>query len=112
LIKRNDFLCVNSMSDLALAVPQAADEPLVHRLDGRHAWRLPSAADVRAIRDKLELSQSQFANRFGLSVRAVREWEQGRRQPEAPARILLLLIASRPNVVDEVLAAAMLAAAA
>ncbi len=100
------------MNDADGAVSQTADEPLLHRLDDSRAWRLPSAADVRVIRDKLELSQSQFANRFGLSVRAVREWEQGRRQPEAPARILLLMIANRPNVVDEVLAAAMLVAAA
>ena len=33
------------------------------------------------------------------------EWEQGRRQPEAAARVLLLVIASKPEVVDEVLAA-------
>jgi DNA-binding transcriptional regulator YiaG len=37
----------------------------------------------------------------------VREWEQGRRQPEAAARVLRLVIGSRPDVVDEVLAAAM-----
>jgi putative transcriptional regulator len=53
------------------------------------------------------LSQARFARRFGFSPSAVREWEQGRRQPEAAARVLLLVIASRPEIVDEVLAAAM-----
>jgi putative transcriptional regulator len=63
--------------------------------------------DVRAIRAQTGLSQTQFAKRFGFSPASVREWEQGRRRPEAAARILLLVIASRPEVVDEVLAAAM-----
>ncbi len=53
------------------------------------------------------MSQARFARRFGFSPSAVREWEQGRRQPEAAARVLLLVIASRPEIVDEVLAAAM-----
>jgi hypothetical protein len=44
---------------------------------------------------------------FGFSAADVRRWEKGRRQPEAAARVLLLVIASRPDVVDEVLAAAM-----
>jgi putative transcriptional regulator len=51
------------------------------------------------------MSQTEFARRFGLSGSAVREWEQGRRQPEAAARTLLLVIAGRPEVVAEVLAA-------
>ena len=67
----------------------------------------PIKVDVRAIRSSLGLSQTIFARRFGFSPATVREWEQGRRQPEAAARILLLVIASRPEVVDEVLAAAM-----
>jgi putative transcriptional regulator len=52
------------------------------------------------------LSQTAFARRFGFTASAVREWEQGRRQPEASARVLLLVIARRPEVVDEALAAA------
>jgi putative transcriptional regulator len=69
------------------------------------AWHFPKV-DVRAIRAKTGLSQVRFAKRFGFSVGAVREWEQGRRQPEAAARVLLLVIAAHPEVVDEVLAAA------
>jgi putative transcriptional regulator len=41
----------------------------------------------------------------------VRDWEQGRRQPEAAARVLLLVIARRPDVVDDAFAAAMPTAA-
>ncbi len=74
-------------------------------------WLPPEAVDVRAIRARTGLSQPNFAKRFGFSVSAVREWEQGRRQPEAAARVLLLVIASKPEVVDEVLAASAMQAA-
>lgn len=48
--------------------------------------------DVRKIRKKTGLSQIAFAEAFGLSAATVRDWEQGRRQPVAHARVLLLLI--------------------
>lgn len=63
-------------------------------------------ADVRAIRAKLGLSQEAFAARFGLSIAALREWEQRRRRPEQAARVLLLVIAHNPGAVSEALAAA------
>lgn len=40
--------------------------------------------DVRALREKLGLSQSDFAALFGFNVRSVQDWEQGRRRPEIP----------------------------
>ena len=66
---------------------------------------VPEEVDVRAIRDKLGLSQEAFALRFGFSVAAVRDWEQGRRHPEAAARVLLLVIAREPEAVRRALAA-------
>jgi putative transcriptional regulator len=81
---------------------QAADIMLGKRAPAR-VWHPPASVDVRAIRAGTGLSQTQFARRFGFSAAAVREWEQGRRQPEAAARVLLLVIASHPDVVDEVL---------
>ena len=76
-----------------------------------HASHPPAAGNVRAIRASTGLSQTGYARRFGVSPAAVREWEQGRRQPEAAASVLLLVIASRPEVVDEVLETSMLQAA-
>ena len=61
--------------------------------------------DVRALRAKLGLSQEAFARRFRFSVGAVREWEQGRRRPEAAARTLLRVIAHNPQAVTEALEA-------
>jgi putative transcriptional regulator len=92
-------------SEFLEAMQQAADI-MLGKMQPARAWHPPAAVDVRAIRAKTGLSQAQFARRFGFTPSAVREWEQGRRQPEAAARVLLLVIASRPEVVDEVLAAA------
>ncbi|HUB11625.1 MAG TPA: helix-turn-helix domain-containing protein [Acetobacteraceae bacterium] len=64
---------------------------------------VPQAVDVKAIRGKLGLSQAAFALRYGFSVAAVRDWEQGRRQPEQAARVLLLVIDEAPQTVERVL---------
>lgn len=96
----------NVTGELMASLEEAAEIMAGQRTPAR-AWHPPAAVDVRAIRTGLGLSQPDFAKRFGFTVSAVREWEQGRRQPEAAARVLLLIIASKPEVVDEVLAAAM-----
>ena len=64
---------------------------------------VPAASDVRAIRERLGLSQAGFARMFGFSVGSVRNWEQGHRQPEGPARALLKVIEHRPEAVLEAL---------
>ena len=66
---------------------------------------VPEAIDVKAIRQKLRLTQEAFAQRFGFSPATVRDWEQRRRQPEQAARILLMVIAHNPEAVDQALAA-------
>jgi putative transcriptional regulator len=68
--------------------------------------RVPEVVDVRKIRTKIGLSQEAFALRYGFSAASVRDWEQRRRQPEAAARVLLLVIAHNPEAVSEALAAA------
>ena len=72
----------------------------------KYRVHVPSAVDVTAIRAKLGLTQEAFAAQFGFSKGAVRDWEQGRKLPEASARILLKVIEKRPDVVLEVLNAA------
>lgn len=67
---------------------------------------VPDEVDVKSIRAKLGLSQEGFAQRFGFSPAAVRDWEQQRRQPEQAARVLLLVIAQDPDAVDRALAGA------
>jgi len=62
--------------------------------------------DVRRIREKLNKSQSEFARMIGVSVSTLQNWEQGRRQPEGPARALLVVASKAPNVVAKALAGA------
>jgi putative transcriptional regulator len=67
---------------------------------------VPAEVDVRKIRQRLKLSQDEFAARFGLSAATVREWEQNRRRPEGAARVLLTVIEKEPEAVTRALAAA------
>ena len=59
--------------------------------------------DVKAIRERLGLSQSRFAAIIGVSVRTVQNWEQGRREPEGPAKALLRVVDRNPAAVLEAL---------
>jgi putative transcriptional regulator len=61
------------------------------------------AQDVRAIRQKLQKSQSEFARMIGVSVSTLQNWEQGRRQPHGPARALLVVASKAPEVVANAL---------
>ena len=62
--------------------------------------------EIRKIRDKLHKSQSEFADMIGVSVSTLQNWEQGRRQPEGPARALLVVASKAPSVVARALAGA------
>jgi putative transcriptional regulator len=55
--------------------------------------------DVKIIRRRFKLSQPKFAGLLGISVGTLRNWEQGRRQPEGPARVLLLVVAKYPEAI-------------
>jgi len=61
--------------------------------------------DVAAIRAQSGLSQAEFARSIGVAVGTLRGWEQGRRRPDGPARVLLALIEKRPGIVQEELRA-------
>jgi len=60
-------------------------------------------ADVKAIRENLGQSQSEFALMIGVSVSTLQNWEQGRRRPEGPARALLKVAAEDPEAVAKAL---------
>ncbi len=62
--------------------------------------------DIRALRRQLELTQAEFAALFGVSVHTLRNWEQGRRIPEGPARALLRVIEKEPAAALRALVAA------
>lgn len=66
---------------------------------------VPIDINVRAIRERLKLSQQEFAFRYGFSLGTLRHWEQGQRRPEGPARTLLKVIDRNPRAVERALAA-------
>jgi DNA-binding transcriptional regulator YiaG len=68
----------------------------VHRIEKR-------TVDVKALRARLGISQEAFAGRYGLDIKTLQNWEQGRTKPEGPAAILLQLIERDPEKVVELL---------
>jgi putative transcriptional regulator len=86
---------------LAEAVAYAEGEADI----GRNGVHIPEEIDVRAIRAKLDMTQEEFASRFGFSINTLRHWEQGRRVPEGPTRAYLLVIDRNPKAVQKALRA-------
>ncbi|WP_457093545.1 helix-turn-helix domain-containing protein [Microvirga sp. P5_D2] len=64
---------------------------------------LPSAIDPAAIRKKTGLSQAASARRIGVPAATIRNWKQGRRSPQGPARVLLALLDRNQGIVEETL---------
>ena len=65
---------------------------------------VPDVIDVKAIRQRHGLTQADFAQRYGFALNSIQNWEQGRRRPEGPARLLLLIIDREPDAVQRALA--------
>ena len=59
--------------------------------------------EVKTIRKRLHVSQTQFAHLIGVSAATLRNWEQGRTYPEGAARALLKVAAHRPDALLEAL---------
>jgi putative transcriptional regulator len=84
----------------AIAFLDGTGDPRKYRV------HIPHEIDVKRIRNKLGMTQAQFAREFGFSVDTLRHWEQGRRVPEGPARAYLKVIDHAPKTVAKALKAA------
>jgi putative transcriptional regulator len=67
------------------------------------SYTLPGPIDVKAIRKKLGMSQSEFASAFALNRRTLQEWEQGKTAPDNAVRAYLTVIERNPKAVVEAL---------
>ncbi|MDD2764509.1 MAG: helix-turn-helix domain-containing protein [Opitutaceae bacterium] len=63
-----------------------------------------SPDSIAAVRARLGLSQAQFARAIGISLDTLQNWEQGRRKPTGPAKVLLQIAARHPETVLEAVA--------
>lgn len=82
---------------------RVAPDAAVHAFGPR--W-IPQHVDVKSIRKSLGMTQQEFAHAFGFSIGTVRNWEQGHRQPDQSARVLLTVVARAPDAVARSLSAA------
>ena len=71
------------------------------RLELEQVW--PKPINVKAIRQRVKMSQAEFSRAYGISKRALQEWEQGGRQPDSAARAYLTVIAREPAAVRRAL---------
>jgi putative transcriptional regulator len=100
--KKHDWSRLDAMTEAerhaaALSDPDA--QPLTPA-DFRRMKRTPQA---KIIRRALGLSQEEFAERFHIPLGTLRDWEQGRKDPDTAARAYLRVIAHNPEVVKEAL---------
>jgi len=81
------------------------DTPILTRRELRELKpvQIEEAPDVASLRRRLRLSQGAFATLFGIPLATVKDWEQGRRTPDAPARAYLRVIAQNPRAVRNAL---------
>ena len=94
------------MGNAADRILQGLNEALAHARGEDVAdlkLHIPASVNVSAIRHRTGLSQAAFSRRIGVSPATLRNWEQGRRAPDGPARVLLAMLERNPRVVEETL---------
>jgi putative transcriptional regulator len=94
---RFDAMSEAERNAAALADPDA--QPLTQQRLAHMKW----TPQVKVIRRALGLSQEEFAVSFHIPLGTLRDWEQGRKEPDAAARAYLVVIARSPGVVSEAL---------
>lgn len=93
--------------DIGEEIIEGLREVLAYARGEKHDLRIVAAREkpvnASSVRKKTGLTRAQFAAAFGVSARTLQDWEQGRRRPEGPARVLLTVIDKRPEAVLEAL---------
>ena len=109
---RTDWARLDAMSDEE-AVAAAQSDPDAPLLTPERLAEMRRVSRVKALRQSLGMTQAEFAEAFHLPITTLRDWEQRRSTPDAPARALLLAIERNPKVMRKLLAeSAVLAALA
>jgi putative transcriptional regulator len=85
--------------DVAAGLKEATAHARGKRALPVREYEVPGPVDVRAIRARSSLSQSEFAREFGFSVRTLQEWESGGAKPPGAVRAYLTVIDRNPSAV-------------
>jgi DNA-binding transcriptional regulator YiaG len=106
-VGKTDLCRIKKMNEAELEANALKDEdnlPLTKKQLMKFKPVYPAKkVDVKAIREKLKLSQEKFAQYFGVSVRTLQDWEQHRHEPSHTARNFLLVVAKEPQAVQRAL---------
>jgi putative transcriptional regulator len=99
---RHDWSRFDAMTE-AERHAAAISDPDALPLTPERMARMRRTPQVRVIRRALGLSQEEFAARFHIPLGTLRDWEQGRKDPDAAARAYLMVIGRNPGAVAEAL---------
>ena len=99
---KHDWRRADAMSDDEIHRAALAD-PDAQPLTPERVAAMKRTPQVRIIRRALGLSQEEFATRFQIPIGTLRDWEQGRKDPDAAARAYLVVIRRNPATVSEAL---------
>lgn len=98
------------MTKAGQEILQGAQESLDYlrgdKTSGRAHYIINTDIDVKAVRERTNLTQERFAETYGFSLSTLKKWETGNRKPEGAAKAYLMVINERPNVVKRALQSA------
>jgi putative transcriptional regulator len=97
-----DWARVNAMTDEEV-LAAACSDPDAQPLDPEALAKMRRISPVKALRQRLGMTQVEFAEAFGLPISTLRDWEQRRSTPDAPARALLRAIEREPETMRRLL---------
>lgn len=99
---KHDWSRLDAMTDAERHAAALAD-PDAKPLTPEQMPRMKRTPQVKVIRRALDLSQEEFAERFQIPLGTLRDWEQGRKDPDAAARAYLVVIGRDPAAVNAAL---------
>ena len=98
-----DWARLDAMTDEQV-VAAALSDPDAQPLTPEQLAKMRRVSRVKVLRQRLDMTQLQFADAFHLPITTLRDWEQHRSTPDAPARALLLAIERDPEMMRRLLA--------
>jgi putative transcriptional regulator len=102
LADRTDWARLDAMTEEEIEANALADEDNPP-ITAEELARMKPVPNPKRIRERLHLTQEEFSEQFRLPLGTLRDWEQGKKQPDSAARTLLRVIEFNPEVVIQAL---------